>query len=453
MSIFTLESLSQSVSEKEIDTVIACTIDTFGRLVGKRMTGHYFVEHGINEMHFCDYLFTVDLGMEPVPGFKSSSWELGYSDLVAKPDLTTLRKVPWLEATALVLCDCENENGDLIPTAPRSVLKNQITRLNSRNRTASMASELEFYIFNETYESARDKDYTSLKATSAYSEDYHIFQTTKEESFIRKVRNSMDSIGIPIECSKGEWGSGQGEISFVYSDAIEMADRHVIYKNGIKEIAYLQGKSVTFMPKWKTDDAGSSCHIHISLWDSITNSSAFYDPNDKLQMSEEFKHFLAGLLEYTEELTYFFAPTVNSYKRFQGGTFAPTKAVWGVDNRTTGFRLVGNKNSVRIECRIPGADINPYLAFAAIIAAGLYGVNNKLELEAEFKGNAYTDKTLRSIPKNLTEAVNKLNKSSMLRAAFGDDVIDHYVHAGRWEILKHEELVTDIERRMLFEQI
>ncbi len=447
-----LETLRRLVADGEIDTVLVCMPDMQGRLIGKRVTGHFFLDEVAHEMHVCDYLLTVDMEMEPVPGYRAASWDQGYGDFAIRPDLSTLRRIPWLPGTALVLGDCVDHHGDDLPHAPRSILKRQIERARAMGFTAKMGSELEFYVFDETFETAREKGYRQLKTAGWYIEDYHIFQTTKEEPLIRAIRNGMDGAGVPVEFSKGEWGPGQEEINLRYAEALEMADRHVVYKNGVKEMAYLHGKAVTFMAKWREDLAGNSCHLHSSLWDAETDAPRFYDEGTAGGYATLFRRYLAGQLALAREMTYFLAPYVNSYKRFQAGSFAPTKAVWSTDNRTAGFRVIGSGPSLRVECRIPGADANPYLAFAATLAAGLYGIEQQLELEPMFDGNAYAAANIREVPKTLREALAALDGSEALRAAFGDDVIDHYLHAGRWEQAEYDRRVTDWERLRFFER-
>jgi glutamine synthetase len=446
------DELESAVRAGSIDTVLACMIDMQGRLIGKRFQAQYFVDGAHAETHGCDYLLANDIDMEPVPGYAAASWDKGYGDFVMKPDLTTLRHVPWLEGTALVLCDILDHHHHELPHSPRAMLKAQVARIAERNMRAFIASELEFYLFDESYEAAHRKRYTDLVTAGYYIQDYHIFQTTKEEGFMRAVRRGLEGAGIPVENSKGEWGPGQEEINIRYADALEMADRHAILKNGIKEIAHAQGKAVTFMAKWRYDLAGSSAHIHTSLWDAA-GTPLFFEPKAELGMSPLMRAFVAGQLKYAREITYFLAPYINSYKRFQVGTFAPTKAVWSRDNRTAGFRLCGEASkSIRIECRVGGADLNPYLAFAALIAAGLAGIDEQLELESPFSGDAYYGKTLPEIPKTLREAAELLQGSEMLRNALGSDVIDHYVHTAKWEQLEYDRRITDWELMRGFER-
>ena len=447
-----IDSLRDAVQAKEIDTVLVCFPDMQGRLMGKRVTGHFYLEHAMHELHVCDYLLANDMDNKPVPGYEAANWDRGYGDFELKSDLSTLRLIPWLPATALVLADCVDHHGEEVPHAPRTILKRQVERARAKGYVAKMGSELEFYVFDETFDAMREKRYRGGKTAGWYIEDYHIFQTSKEEELIRAIRNALDEAGIPVEFSKGEFGPGQEEINLRYTDALEMADRHVIYKNAAKEIAYQQGKSVTFMAKWDYELAGNSCHLHSSLWDEEGKTPLFHDENDARGMSTLFRHYLAGQLALVQEMTYFFAPYINSYKRFQAGSFAPTKAVWSGDNRTSGFRVLGSGAGSRVECRIPGADANPYLAFAATIAAGLHGIERSLELEPAFEGNAYAAEDVREVPKTLREALAALERSTVLREAFGDPVIEHYLHTGRWEQLEYDRRVTDWELIRNFER-
>jgi glutamine synthetase len=388
-----------------------------------------------------------------VPGYAAASWECGYGDFVLKPDLATLRRVPWLEGTALVLADVLDHHHDPVPHSPRAMLKRQLDRLAERGIRAFFASELEFYLFDESHEAIAARDFHDPKTAGRYIEDYHVFQTTKDEPVMRAIRNGLQNAGIPVENSKGEWGPGQQEINVRYADALEMADRHVILKNAVKEIAHAHGKAVTFMAKWRYDLAGSSSHIHQSLWNTAGAIPLFADPGREHGMSVLLEHYLAGQLAHAGEISYFLAPYINSYKRFQTGTFAPTRAVWSVDNRTAGFRLCGaGTNSIRVECRVGGADLNPYLAFAALIAAGLAGIENTMEPQPAFTGDAYRARRLRDIPKTLRAATDALRRSKMLRAAFGDGVVEHYVHAAEWEQFEYDRRITDWELRRGFER-
>jgi glutamine synthetase len=392
--------------------------------------------------------------MEPVPGYKAASWSRGYGDFVMKPDMATLRTIPWLEKTALVLCDVlDHHHHQDLPHSPRGLLKRQVARLKERGYLAYFASELEFYLFDETYRSAREKRWQDLDTASPYIQDYVIQLTTKEEGVMRAIRNAIEAAGIPVENSKGEWGPGQEEINVRYAEALEMADRHVILKNGCKEIAAQHGKAVTFMAKYDYGLAGSSSHIHNSLWSADGRTPLFHDKKAEFTLSELGRQWAAGQLKYAREFTWFLAPYINSYKRFQAGTFAPTKVMWSEDNRTAGFRLCGaGGKGVRMECRIGGADLNPYLAFAALIAAGLAGIDEKLELPKPFVGDAYQAARLPEIPKTLRDATEALAKSKMLKEAFGEDVVEHYVHTARWEQLEYDRRITDWELYRGFER-
>jgi len=449
----TFESLKSAVGDGTIDTVLACFPDMQGRLLGKRFQAGYFLDSGHKETHACDYLLADDVDMEPVPGYRAASWDRGYGDFVLRPDLSTLRRASWLEATAIVLCDVVDHHRHApIPHAPRNVLQRQLARLAALDSHANAASELEFYAFEESFRAIHDKDYRGLATAGYYIEDYHIFQTSKEEGLMRAVRNHLEASGIPVENSKGEWGPGQEEINIRYTEALAMADRHVILKNAIKEIAHAQGKAVTFMAKWDYALAGSSCHIHLSLADR-EGAPLFHDPDSAYGMSALMQHFLAGLMAHAADITWFLAPYVNSYKRFQAGTFAPTRLVWAHDNRTAGFRICGaGTKSVRVECRIGGADLNPYLALAALLAAGMAGIEQNLALGPAFAGDAYRAADLPEVPKTLRAAIAGMRHSAMLREAFGEEVIEHYVHTAEWEQFEYDRRVTDWELRRGFER-
>jgi len=450
----TFDQLKKAVADGDIDTVLAAAVDMQGRLIGKRFLARYFIESAHEETHGCNYLLANDIDMEPVPGYRAASWEKGYGDFVMKPDLATIRKVPWLEKTALVLCDVldHHDHSDL-PHSPRAILKKQVARLKERGWIAYFASELEFYLFDETYRSAREKHWRGLATASPYIQDYVIPLTTKEEAVMRAIRNGLEGAGIPVENSKGEWGPGQEEINVRYAEALEMADRHVVLKNGIKEIAASQGKAVTFMAKYDYSQAGSSSHVHNSLWSADGKKPLFFDERGEYSMTPLMRSWVAGQLKYARDYTWFLAPYINSYKRFQVGTFAPTSISWSRDNRTAGFRLCGEgTRGVRIECRIGGADLNPYLAFAALIAAGLAGVDENLELAEPFEGDAYQASEVPQIPKTLREATESMAGSEMLRTAFGEDVIEHYVHTARWEQFEYDRRVTDWELHRGFER-
>lgn len=451
MAAYTLEHLRADVEAGRIDTVLVAFPDMQGRLIGKRFQAQFFLEGAIDETHGCDYLLADDIDMEPVPGYEAANWGRGYGDFVMKPDMGTLMKCTWLEGTALVIADVVDHHHEPVPHAPRNVLKRQLARLADMGLSANFASELEFYLFDESFRSAHDKGYANLQTAGYYIEDYHIFQTSKEEGVMRALRNHLNASGIPVENSKGEWGPGQEEINVRYAEALKMADRHVVIKNATKEIAFAQGKAVTFMSKWAYDLAGSSSHVHMSL--ARDGKNQFFDEADALGMSGLMKHFMAGLLTYAGDTTYFLAPYINSYKRFQVGTFAPTKAIWSRDNRTAGFRLCGeHSKGIRVECRIGGADLNPYLAFAALLAAGLKGIEDKLELEPGYSGDAYSGQSLREVHKTLRDAIGALRGSKMLAEALGPEVVAHYVHTAEWEQFEYDRRVTDWERKRGFER-
>jgi glutamine synthetase len=448
-----LKGLESLIRKGEVDTVLTVFADGLGRLLGKRVVGRHFLDHVLEDgVHACIYLFTVDMEMEPLPGFKLTSWERGYGDMKLVPDLSTWRPIPWLPKTALVFCDVYTEEGEPIEESPRWILKRQIERSRKQGFLVKTASELELYLFKETFDEARAKRYHGLMPVSGYLEDYHILQTSKEEPLVRAIRNHMEAARVPVEFSKGEWGRGQEEINLRYAEALEMADRHVLYKHGVKEIAWQQGCSVTFMAKYDMSSAGSSFHLHSSVWDPAGKKNLFAAKGTK-QGTELFQHWLAGQIAMARELAYFYAPTINAYKRYQAGSFAPTRIACGWDNRTCGFRLCGKDSGFRVENRIPGADANPYLAFAATIAAGLHGIEKKLKPPKPYEGNAYEDATLSQVPKSLREALEELGRSRVAREAFGAKVVEHYLQHGRLEQQAYDQAVTDWELIRHFERI
>ncbi|HEY2953500.1 MAG TPA: glutamine synthetase family protein [Verrucomicrobiae bacterium] len=446
-----LPTLRAGIKRGEIDTVIVAVPDVFGRLVGKRFTGTCFLDHvAAHSTHGCNYLLTVNIEMEPMDGFRLANWEKGFGDFELRPDVSTLRPVPWLPATALVLCDLHHDGGKLVAESPRAVLQGQVEALAKRRMKCNIASELEFFLFNTTYHDALVADYRNLTPSSDYRIDYHTMQPARDESLFRALRNQMNAAGVPVESSKGEWGRGQHEINFIYNEPLEMADRHVIFKQGVKEIAAQHARAVTFMAKPSVTEPGNSCHIHTSL--TAGGRNLFWD--EKRQAGTKlFRQFLGGLLKYSRELCYFFAPTINAYKRYQSASWAPTKMAWSMDNRTVGFRVVGEGKSFRIENRMPGADANPYLAFAATLAAGLAGVAEGLDCGAAYEGNAYIDAELASLPKTLRSAAELLDGSVLARKAFGPEVVDFYVHTARLEVGAFDNVVTDWERGRYFERI
>jgi len=447
------EELQQQVDEGSIDTVIAAMPDMQGRLMGKRFQAEFFVSTAWKETHACNYLLATDMEMMTVDGYAATSWSAGYGDYTLKPDLATLRVLPWLEGTALVLCDAfDHHTHAPVAHAPRTVLQKQLQRLDQMGLVSAVATELEFFIFRESFEALSDQGYRKPTTISAYNEDYHIFQTTKEESLMRRIRTGLQAAGIDVENSKGEASAGQAEINVSYCEGLTMADNHVLLKNAIKEMAFQEGRAISFMAKWHTHAAGSSSHIHQSL-QKKDGTPVFYDSAAEHGMSDIMRHYLAGLLQYADDNTYFLAPYVNSYKRFSAATFAPTKAVWSIDNRTAGYRIVApGSKSVRVECRVGGSDLNPYLAIASQIAAGIKGIEEKLSLEAAFSGDAYKADGVREIPRTLRAATAALRDSSMLREAMGDQVVDHYVRAAEWEQEDFDQKVTDYERIRGFER-
>lgn len=447
------ETLVDLVEQGAVDTVVVAFPDLQGRLVGKRVTGRFFVDHVLDEgIEACNYLLAVDVDMEPLPGYRYTSWEQGYGDFRAVPDLSSLRGIPWLEGTALVLCDLVEHSGAPVAVAPRTILRHQVERAAAMGLRVKLGAEAEFFLFRESYDEAADQGYRGLTPHAPYVEDYHVLQTTKDEYLIREIRNGMETAGVPVEFSKGEAARGQHEINLRYADALEMADRHVIYKNGAKEIAHRHGRSISFMAKWAMDEPGCSCHVHSSVWDAEGEASLMWGDDPPLHLGETGLHFLGGLLGAARELTWMMAPTINSYKRFEPGSWAPTTLVWGLDNRTCAFRVVGEGPGRRVECRVPGADANPYLAFAATIAAGLWGIEHRIDPPPPFDGNAYEATDAPRVPWNIVEAADELERSEIAAKAFGDDVHHHLVNTARQEWARFHQAVTDWERRRGFEQ-
>ncbi|ARE83711.1 glutamate--isopropylamine ligase [Roseovarius mucosus] len=447
----TFETLKAEIAAGKVDTVLVCLVDMQGRLMGKRFHAGHFVNSAWEETHCCNYLLATDLEMTTPEGFAATSWERGYGDYVMKPDLSTLRPMPWLEGTVMVLCDVlDHHTHAPVPHSPRAMLKGQMARLDAMGFDAMMATELEFFLFEKSYDDIRKSGYRELTPLSGYNEDYNIFQTTKEEHVMRPIRNHLYAAGLPIENTKGEAEAGQEELNIKYAPALDTADYHTIAKHAIKEIAWQQGHAASFLPKWDHRRVGSSSHVHQSLWQD--GKPAFFDPQDSLGMSQLMKHYMAGLLKYAPDYTYFLAPYINSYKRFQKGTFAPTRILWSVDNRTAGFRLCGEgSKAVRVECRVGGSDLNPYLAMAAMLAAGIKGIEDKLELAPPATGDAYSGQTGR-IPETLRDAYHTLKQSQFLRETFGDEVIDHYARAAEVEIEDFDRVVTDYEVARGFER-
>ncbi len=449
--MLSFDTLKSQVADGTVDTVLVCLVDMQGRLMGKRFHAKHFVNSAWEETHCCNYLLATDLEMATPDGYASTSWEGGYGDYVMKPDLSTLRPMPWLEGTVMVLCDVlDHHTHKDVPHSPRAILKKQIKRLAELGYDAMMATELEFFLFEKSFGEIAKSGFRDLTPISTYNEDYHILQTTKEEHVMRPLRNHLWDAGIPVENTKGEAEAGQEELNIKYDHALNTADHHTIAKHAVKEIAWQQGHAATFLPKWHHDKVGSSSHVHQSLWKD--GKPAFYDESDALGMSQLMKHYMAGMLKYAPDYMYFLAPYINSYKRFMKGTFAPTRIIWSVDNRTAGFRLCGDgTKAVRVECRVGGSDINPYLAMAAQLAAGIAGIEEQLELAPAAKGDVYQGDS-GMLPGSLHAARETLNTSEMLRAAFGDEVVDHYVRAAEVEIEDFERVVTDYEIARGFER-
>jgi glutamine synthetase len=446
--VLTIDELQRLVADGTVDTVLVVFTDMQGRLQGKRVHADFFLDevagHGTEG---CNYLLAVDVEMTTVSGYDISSWERGYGDFLLQPDMSTLRLIPWLPATAMVQCDVAWLDGTPVRQSPRQILRAQVEAARQRGFVAVAGTELEFIIFNDDYATAWRKGYRDLVPANRYNVDYSMLGTTEVETLLRAIRNGMAGAGMRVESAKGECNFGQHEIAFRYADVLRTADNHVVYKNGAKEIAAAYGKSITFMAKFNERE-GNSCHIHMSLRDEADHPVFAADHGP----SKVFEHFVAGLLATLADFTLWYAPNINSYKRFQEGSFAPTTIAWGWDNRTCALRAVGHGSGLRIENRVPGGDVNPYLALAAMLAGGLYGIEHQLELEPAFEGNAYAAGRAR-VPSTLRDARNTFAASSVARKIFGDDVVDHYVHAADVEIAAFEAAVTDWERFRGFERL
>ncbi len=461
----TRQALEDKIRAGEIDTVLMAFPDLQGRLVGKRTTGRFFLDSVADAgTENCDYLIACDMDNNPVAGYRFTSYESGYGDMLAAADWDTIRIIPWVPKTAMIMCDLfDVETKQLIDVAPRTILRRQVDAAEAMGYLPMVASEIEFFLFKDTYDEAHDKGYRDLKTHSPWLEDYHVLQTTKDEYIIGQLRRNLELAGVPVEFSKGEAGRGQHEINLDYTTAVEMADRNSVYKNGAKEMAALSGRSISFMAKWDMNDAGSSCHIHSSLW-TMDGETALFDghnehdhesgpDHDHHGMSTIFRHYLAGLIATSQEFALLWAPTINSYKRFQPASWAPTGIGWGVDNRTLGYRLVGHGKGTRVECRIPGSDANSYLAFAGILAGGLYGIRNALELGDPFDGNGYEAKDIPRIPWNIRDAIELWENSTIAKECFGDDVHHHILTAAKGEWMAFNQAVTDWELRRYWERV
>ncbi|MFZ9325299.1 MAG: glutamine synthetase family protein [Ilumatobacteraceae bacterium] len=464
----TRAELRDAIHRGDIDTVVMAFPDLQGRLVGKRTSGTFFLqqveEHGTEN---CDYLIATDFDDVAVPGYKFASYDLGYGDMVARADFGTIRFTPWVPKTALIFCDVFSvKTGEPIAVAPRQILRDQVAAAQRMNLEPMIGSEIEFYLFRDSYDQLHDKGYRNLLPHSPFMEDYQIVQTTRDEYVVGEIRRGLEAAAIPVEFSKGEAGRGQHEINLSYTRALEMADRNTVYKTAAKEIAAGLGRSVTFMAKYDFAETGSSCHVHSSLWhlsEGAMRGSAFdaghgdgardsTPSHGTPAMTDHFRMYLAGQLAAARDFSILWAPTVNSYKRFQPGSWAPTAVAWGVDNRTLGYRVVGHGASTRVECRIPGADANSYLAFAGTIAAGLYGIRHRLQLDDAYSGNGYEAKDLPRIPTTLAEAADLWEHSAIARECFGDDVHHHLLTMARHEWSSFQQTVTDWERVRYFER-
>jgi glutamine synthetase len=448
--MLSVDDLRSEAESGAIDTVVTAFTDMQGRLVGKRIEVSYFldevVDHGVEG---CNYLLALDMEMDPVPGYEMANWEKGYGDFGIAPDMATLRRIPWLDRTALVLCDVCNHDGSPVVASPRQVLIAQYERADEMGYTPLFASELEFYLYKESYARAHEQEYRDLTPTIPYILDYHILATTMDENVLGPIRRGMQGAGIPVEFSKGEAWYGQHEVNTRYADAVTSADRHTVYKNGVKEISFLHGVSATFMAKPSEKDIGSSCHIHSSLVGVSSGQSAFVEGHEE---TEVFRQYLGGMRCRIRELALFVAPAINSYKRYASESWAPTSIAWARDNRTAGFRIVGHAQSRRVECRIPGADVNPYLGYAALLAAGLDGIERRTDPGPELVGNAYAEAEAEPFPSTLREALDLWERSEFARSAFGEEVWRHYLNYGRTEQRLFDQVVTDYERRRMFER-
>ena len=450
--MLTLDELRSRVEDGSVDTVLVAFTDMQGRLQGKRCAAPYFLDEVVpHAAEACNYLLAVDVEMNTVGGYAMSSWERGYGDFVLRPDRATLRMVPWHEATALVLCDVMWGDGSPVVASPRQILRRQLDRLAERGLVADVGTELEFLLFADSFDAAWEKGYRDLRPANHYNVDYSMLGTARVEPVLRRIRNAMAGAGMVVESAKGECNLGQHEIAFRYADALTTCDNHSIYKTGAKEIADQAGMALSFMAKYDERE-GNSCHIHISLRGDGDNGANVFPGDGAHGFSPLFARFLAGQQACLRELTYLFAPNVNSYKRFAAASFAPTAVGWGMDNRTCSLRVVGHGQGLRVENRVPGGDVNPYLAVAALIAAGLHGIDNELPLPPELHGNAYGSDAPR-VPSTLRDAAELFAASEVAAEAFGKDVVDHYTNAARVELTAFDTAVTDWERRRGFERL
>lgn len=452
--LISLKALQQLAADNVVDTVATVFTDLYGRLLGKRLDIDFFLENYEHGIGACTYLLSTDMPMNTLDDFEFSNWQTGNGDMLLLPDLNTLRIADWLDSTVIVICDVIDEHTrELVPIAPRSLLKAQIKRLAEHDLTAKAGSELEYYTFEKSYLENQQQNYQALEPVGLVAEDYHMLQGTREEFFHGRIRRHLKASGIPVENSKGECGPGQHELNVKYQDILTMADNHILYKQCMKEVADQLGVSVTFMAKYNRQQVGSSGHLHVSLWRD--NDNAFVGEKDysTLKASPIFANFLAGWIKYTPEMMPFFASTINSYKRYQAGSWAPTSLAWSLDNRSAGFRIVGHGPSLRIECRLPGADVNPYLAYSGALAAGIEGINKELNLPQPFNGNAYQADEKLHVPKSLAMATDAMQHSAFAQKVFGKKVLKHYITFYRYELEAFNQAVTDWELQRYFEQI
>ncbi len=450
--MLTRDALVRLVQRGEIDTVMVGMTDLYGRFMGKRFDAEFFIDETVTRgTNGCNYLLAADMEMEPVPGYQFANWSKGYGDIHLSPDMETLRVASWLDKTAMVQCDVhlnESDGHELVPAAPRSMLRRQLDHLRGMGIEAFAGSELEYYVFSDSYADGARSSYANLERAGWYDEDYSLLQGTRGEALNGAVRRHLRDSGVPVETSKGEAGLGQHELNVRYSELLTMADRHVVFKQCVKEVADGLGVSVTFMAKFADGDNGSSCHIHLSL--RKDGEPVFADGDGQ---SNIFRWFLGGWMAHASEFMVFYAPNVNSYKRYQSGSWAPTNLAWGFDNRTASFRVIGTGDSLRIECRLPGADCNPYLAYTAALASGLDGIENQIEPPPALDGDAYTLPGMTALPTTLREANDAFLASGFVKRALGDDVVQHYAHFFEVEQQSFDSSVTDWERRRYFERI
>ncbi|MEM7093112.1 MAG: glutamine synthetase family protein [Actinomycetota bacterium] len=444
----TPEDLAAAIGAGDLDTVIMAFTDHYGRTVGKRFDAEFFLETISDGTHACNYLLTCDMEMEPVEGYAFANWSGGYGDVHVVPDLATLRRCGWDDSSAMVLCDLvDQDSHELVPVAPRTVLRRQVERAAALGLVAKAASELEFFLYRDSYREAHRKGYNDLERAGWYNEDYHLLQGGRVEDYVGAARRALRASGVPVENSKGEAAVGQHELNIRYAEILDMADRHVVMKHAMKEVADRQGVAVTFMAKPHEGESGNSCHIHLSLWRDEQNMFA-----DDGRSSDVFRWFLGGWMKHAPDLMPLYAPNVNSYKRYQSQSWAPTRLAWSTDNRTAAFRVVGSGPSLRIEFRVPGGDVNPYLAFAAALASGLDGIENRTEPPEEHRGDVYSDTEVPTVPTSLRAALTRF-RSGAAAALLGADIVEHYAKAAETECAAYEAAVTDWERRRYFERI